>query len=66
MKAIKFGDYWKCRKQEHVWVEQIDAEFCCDPEYYRVMIARGDIRQGERINKCPVDGFVFVWRKHVE
>lgn len=52
--------YWRCRSDQHTWMERADAERCCDPAFTRALVPRGQA-VGMKHSPSAIDGFVFVW-----
>jgi hypothetical protein len=59
----------KCRSGNHEWLDQIDADRCCDPTWQRITILPGE-RMSDVLDdplvardgiNYSMDGFKFAW-----
>jgi hypothetical protein len=61
----------KCRSGHHEWVDQIDANRCCDPAWSRITILpherMSEVLEDPRISREGInysrDGFRFAWMR---
>jgi hypothetical protein len=59
----------RCRSGYHEWLDQIDADRCCDPAWQRITILPGerirDVLEDPRVARDGINystgGFRFAW-----